>query len=69
MKKYKQFQRKRADFEDDLVIVFDENDKIVYKGIEDFEPMKDEDWKYDYKEMYYSLIYEGITYIKICLDI
>lgn len=69
MKKYKQFQRKRAEFEDDLVIVFDENDKIVYKGIEDFEPMKDEDWKYNNKEIYYSLTYEGVTYLKIYLDI
>ena len=41
---YDSYQRKRIDFEDDIVIVFEDGNQI-YKGIEDYEPMKDADWK------------------------
>lgn len=37
----------RIDYEDDLVIVYDERGKVIYKGIEDYEPMKDEPWRWD----------------------
>ena len=62
---YKTYNRKRIDFDDDLVIVFDKNDSQIYKGIEDYEPMKDEDWKWDPSENVYRLN----KYIKICLEI
>ena len=38
---------KRIDYDDDLVIVYDKDGNVVYKGLEDYEPMKDEDWKFD----------------------
>lgn len=59
------FERKRIDFDDDLVIVYDENGKKIYKGIEDEEPMKDEHWKWDNTEKVYKL--DGYT--KVCLDV
>ncbi len=62
---YKTYNRKRIDFDDDLVIVFDKNDQQIYKGIEDYEPMKDEDWKWDPSENVYRLN----KYIKICLEV
>ena len=37
---------KKIEFEDDLVIVKC-NGREIYKGIEDYEPMKDEDWTWD----------------------
>jgi len=37
---YTTYNRKRIDFEDDFVIVFDENAQQIYKGIEDYEPVK-----------------------------
>lgn len=63
--------RKRIDFEDDLVIVF-RDDSEIYKGIEDYEPMKDENWRYNNAIQAYKLEdsrTEGHTYIKICLDV
>lgn len=62
---YKTYQRTQINAEDDLVIVFDENNSQIYKGIEDYEPMKDENWKWDNVEQIYR--YNG--YIKICLDV
>lgn len=64
-KPYKDIERRRIDFEDDLVIVYDESGKQIYKGIEDYEPMKDCDWKWSNDKKAYE--YEG--YIKICMDI
>lgn len=62
---YKTYARKKIDFEDDLVIVYDENETQIYKGIEDYEPMKDEDWKWDNSEK----VYRCGSYIKICLEV
>ena len=46
---------KRIDFDDDLVVVIDiTNDKEVYRGIEDYEPMKNENWKWNCKEQCYT---------------
>lgn len=39
----------KIEFEDDLVVV-KKNGKVVYKGTEDYEPMKDEPWKWDGKK-------------------
>ena len=61
---YDTYQRKRIDFEDDIVIVF-EGDNQIYKGIEDYEPMKDADWKWDNNIKAYVLD----NYIKICLEV
>lgn len=55
--------RGRINFEDDLVVVFDTDGTELYKGMEDYEPMKDEDWKYDAGEQVYRL---G-GYIKVCV--
>jgi hypothetical protein len=60
---YDSYQRKRIDFEDDIVIVFEDGNQI-YKGIEDYEPMKDADWKWDNNIKAYVLD----NYIKICLE-
>ena len=63
-REYKTYDRKRIDFEDDFVIVF-EDDKQIYKGTEDYEPMKDADWKWDPSEN----VYRFDKYIKICLEV
>lgn len=62
---YTSYARKRIDAEDDLVIVFNESEQQIYKGIEDYEPMKDCDWKWDSSTQAYN--YNG--YVKICLDV
>ena len=59
------FQRKRIDYEDDIVIVYDNAENQIYKGIEDYEPMKDEDWRW--KDDIKAYVYKD--YIKICLDV
>ena len=58
-------ERRHINFDDDLVIVYDENGLVMYKGIQDFEPMKDDDWKWDNSIRAYRLD----SYIKICLDV
>lgn len=50
-------------FEDDTVIVYD-GDEEIYRGIEDYEPMKDENWKWDEKTK--SYVFDN--YRKICLE-
>lgn len=65
-KAYENFERKPIDYEDDLVIVYDDNTgNVVYKGIEDYEPMKYEDWIWNSSLKAY--IFKN--YIKICLDV
>lgn len=56
-------QRKRIEFEDDIVRVYDGN-KEIYAGAEDYEPMQDEDWKWDNANKYYKF---G-KYIKVCCE-
>ncbi len=65
MSKTDNFAKKQIDYEDDIVVVYDASGKCVYKGSEDFEPMKDCDWKWNNKKEQY----EYDEYIKICLDI
>lgn len=36
---------RRIEYEDDLVVVMSGN-KEVYRGLEDYEPMKDEPWRF-----------------------
>lgn len=55
---------KHINFDDDLVIVYD-GDKEIYRGIEDYEPMKDEDWRWDDKIKGYKFD----KFIKYCLDV
>lgn len=55
---------KKIEYEDDLVAVFDKNGKEIYKGLEDDEPMRYENWKWDSYNRYYTLDDE---YIKVCL--
>lgn len=45
---------RRINFEDDLVVV-KKDGKTIYKGMEDYEPMKYEDWKWDNKKGLYTL--------------
>jgi len=51
----------RIDHEDDNVIVYEiyGSDSVIYSGIEDYEPMKDDDWRYC-KELgiYYLIDYQ-----------
>lgn len=54
---------KRIDYDDDLVKVY-KNGKEIYSGIEDYEPMKDADWKWDNNKKYYT--YKDM--IKVCLE-
>lgn len=56
--------RGRINYEDDLVVVFDNEGYAIYKGMEDYEPMKWEDWKYDTVER----IYRFGEYVKICVE-
>lgn len=37
----------RINYEDDLVVVYDKKGNIIYKGLEDYEPYKREDWRWD----------------------
>ena len=57
---------KKIEYEDDLVIVYNEEGSIIYKGLEDYEPMRYENWKWNEEKQYYTL---GNDYIKGCLDI
>ena len=55
---------RKIQFDDDMVIVVDNNGKELYRGIEDYEPMKNEPWKWSCKECCYVLD----NYKKYCLD-
>lgn len=62
---YKSYPRKRIDYDDDFVVVYDDSGNQIYKGIEDYEPMKDENWAWDNSEQ----IYRCNGYIKVCLEV
>lgn len=53
------FKSRPIEYEDDVVIVYDSNGKQIYKGIEDYEPMNDGDWKWD--EATHSYKIDGYT--------
>ena len=44
----------RINYDDDLVVV-KKDGKVIYKGIEDYEPMKDENWIYDESKKCYVI--------------
>lgn len=58
-----EIKTKRIQYDDDLVIVYDENGKVAYRGIEDYDPNKDLDWRYNEATGRYE--YRGWT--KICI--
>lgn len=51
-------------YEDDLVVVYDSDGIVAYKGIEDYEPMKYEPWTWDADKGYYTL--NG--WVKVCVS-
>lgn len=54
---------KRIEYEDDLVIVYDEKGAEAYRGLEDYDPNKDLDWRWDDARQCYT--YKGWT--KVCV--
>lgn len=56
---------KPIEYEDDLVVVYDSGGEEVYKGLEDYEPYKDENWEWDSNSNTYKC--NGFT--KVCLDV
>lgn len=63
---------KRIKYDDDLVVVT-KGGEVIYKGIEDFEPMKEELWKWDEKEQAYFLKRKAnfkreVVYKKECIE-
>lgn len=46
---------KRVEYEDDLIIIKDKDGKVEYKGLFDYSPYKDEQWKYDSSRDLYTL--------------
>lgn len=62
---YKETTRKRICYEDDFVAVYNEKGECVYEGLEDYEPMRREDWRWDDKNERYTL--NGGRYTKVML--
>lgn len=63
-------KRTQIRYEDDLVVVYDSNGEVIYKGIEDYEDYKRYDWEWNEGLQAYVLTVEGgDTYYKICLDV
>lgn len=58
-----EIKTKRIQYEDDLVIVYDEKGNVAYRGIEDYDPNKDLDWRWNAAAGHYT--YLGWT--KICI--
>ena len=48
---------KRIDYEDDVVLVYDDKNNIVYQGIVDYCPYKDEPYTWNEQGGYYELPY------------
>ena len=72
-KKFKKGSGKKINFEDDLVVVYDaETGEQIYSGLEDYEGMKDEPWKWDNSLGAYRLEADvngkHYSYIKNCVD-
>lgn len=67
---YRNIERRQINYDDDIVIVYDDNEKEIYRGIEDYEPMKDAAWSWENSNRCYRFRdVDGNYYIKICLDI
>ena len=54
---------RRINYDDDLVIV-KKGKEVIYRGLEDYEPLKDEPWRWDEKAKCYKL--NGLK--KYCLN-
>lgn len=72
--KSRNYPKKRIEFEDDIVIVYADVDisygREIYKGLEDYEPMKYVHWEWDNGNKCYRFRdADGHHYKKICLDI
>lgn len=59
---------RRIMYEDDLVFVKDPAGTTIYNGMEDYEPMKYEDWTWDDAIQGYFLEADGGRYTKYCRD-
>ena len=46
---------KEIEYDDDIVIVCNAKGEVIYKGMVDYEPLKDEDWEYDALNNVYTL--------------
>lgn len=46
---------RRIEYDDDLVIVKNKSGEVEYKGLDDYNPYRDEPWKYDSKNDVYTL--------------
>lgn len=58
-------KRKRINYDDDVVVVYDGDGNVVYRGLEDYEPNNREAWRWDPEIKAYRL---G-DWTKIALDI
>ena len=62
---------KRIEYEDDLVIVYDERGHEIYRGLEDYDPNKDLDWRYDEATGKYKCLLKSasgtVVWTKICI--
>lgn len=67
--RFSEFPCKKVEFDDDVVVIYDESKSIVYKGIEDYSPMIDDDWKWNSELQAYELTYGNEKFYKVCLDI
>lgn len=61
--------RKRINYEDDIVIVYNPKGEVDYKGIEDYNQYRDADWTWNEEHKYYTHVHDGKTYYEVCLDI
>lgn len=57
-------QGKHINFDDDLVVVYNENNEICYQGEFDYCPYNDEDYSWDDDNEYYNL---PNNYKMVCL--
>lgn len=59
---------RRVNFDDDMVVIY-RNGKLEYKGLQDYNPYRDEDWEWDDKKKHYTMRHGKDEYIMVCLDI
>lgn len=61
-------ENKHIEYDDDIVVVY-ENGEEIYRGMEDYEPMKDEPWKWNNEEQAYLLTGpNNKQYKKVCIE-
>ena len=61
-------KRKPVDFDDDIVIVW-KNNRKVYQGLEDDDPMRDAPWRFDRREICYRYTDGKNDYVKVALEV